>query len=74
MQLENFSELSKVASHPVFRDENAGLQAPRSLQITHVIHGTLLVLFFDLTHSSDYSTIYDLRRVFNRFKLNYIDG
>ena len=49
MQLENFSELSKVAIHPVFRDENAGLLAPRSLQITHVIHGTLLVLFSDLT-------------------------
>ena len=52
------------------RDENTGLQAPRSLQITHVIHGT----FFDLTRFLRYSTIYDLRRVFNQFKLNYIDG
>jgi hypothetical protein len=49
MQLENFSELSKVAAHPAFRDENAGLQASRSLQITHVIHGTFLLMFFDLT-------------------------
>ena len=49
MQLENFSELSKVAAHPAFRDENAGLQAPKSLQITHVIHGTLWLMFLNLT-------------------------
>lgn len=45
IQLENFSELSKVAVHPAFRDENADLKAPTSLQITHVIRGTLPVSF-----------------------------
>ena len=49
MQLENFSELSKVAAHPTFRDEQDSLQAPRSLQITHVIRDTLLLLFLYLT-------------------------
>ena len=49
MQLKSFSELSKVAAHPAFRDENAGLKAPKSLLITHVIHGTFLLMFFDLT-------------------------
>ncbi|KAI9510499.1 RCC1/BLIP-II [Russula earlei] len=34
--LENFSELSKVASHPAFRDERSGLTAPTSLRITHI--------------------------------------
>jgi len=34
--LENFSELSKVAAHPQFRDENANLKAPTSLRITHI--------------------------------------
>lgn len=34
--LKNFSELSKVAAHPAFRDENTGLQAPASLRITHI--------------------------------------
>ncbi|KAH9990568.1 regulator of chromosome condensation 1/beta-lactamase-inhibitor protein II [Russula vinacea] len=32
--LKSFSELSKVAAHPAFRDENAGLEAPKSLLIT----------------------------------------
>ncbi|KAH9992978.1 RCC1/BLIP-II [Russula compacta] len=34
--LENFSESSKVSVHPAFRDDNAGLEAPTSLQITHI--------------------------------------
>lgn len=42
LQLKNFSELSEVAAHPAFRDENTGLQAPTSLRITHVRHGTPL--------------------------------
>jgi hypothetical protein len=45
LQLKNFSELSEVAAHPAFRDENIGLQAPTSLRITHVRHGTFLLIF-----------------------------
>jgi hypothetical protein len=45
LQLKNFSELSEVAAHPAFQDENTGLQAPTSLRITHVRHGTFLLIF-----------------------------
>jgi SCF-associated factor 1 len=47
LQLKSFSELSEVAAHPAFRDENTGLQAPTSLRITHVRHGTFLLIFLD---------------------------
>lgn len=49
LQLKNFSELSEVVAHPAFLKENAGLQAPTSLRVTHVRHGTFLLTFLDLT-------------------------
>jgi hypothetical protein len=49
LQLKNFSELSEVAAAPAFQDESIGLQAPTSLRITHVRHGTFLLIFLDLT-------------------------
>ena len=47
LQLKSFSELSEVAAHPAFRDENTALQAPTSLRITHVRRSTFLLIFLD---------------------------